>query len=226
MADQSHSQSNIQSNSQSNIQSISADVQSKLGVRGVSNVLYALGSMGCRWRPAMQTRARARAGFKGSGRDEGVCVDEGGAEGEMVDEDVGLPMSMRTAVVDALVAALTLTTDNTDPRAQSNSQSNAQSNAQSNSQSNAGVAAVSLEDLSHLLHALAHIGFDVNQVTQPTLPSSSVSRYLVDTSTLQPSPRYFETLPSLLCITSSEYFAGYLLNVLQHTLVIDYRKLS
>ena len=220
MADQSHSQSNVQSNS--------PELQSKLGVRGVSNVLYALGSMGCRWRPAMQTRARAGAGdgSKGSRRDEGTCVDEGEAEGEMADEDVGLPMSMRTAVVDALVAALTLTTDNTDPRAQSNSQSNAQSNAQSNSQSNAGVAAVSLEDLSHLLHALAHIGFDVNQVTQPTLPSSSVSRYLVDTSTLQPSPRYFETLPSLLCITSSEYFAGYLLNVLQHTLVIDYRKLS
>ena len=204
MADQSHSQSNVQSNS--------PELQSKLGVRGVSNVLYALGSMGCRWRPAMQTRARARAGFKGSGRDEGVCVDEGGAEGEMVDEDVGLPMSMRTAVVDALVAALTLTTVNTDPRALSSSQSN--------SQSNSGVAAVSLEDLSHLLHALAHIGFDVGQVTQPTLPP------LISLK-IPCRCEYFETLPSLLCITisllcitPSQYFEPHPLNTLQHTLFV------
>ena len=206
MADQSHSQSNVQSNS--------PELQSKLGVRGVSNVLYALGSMGCRWRPAMQTRARAGAGdgSKGSRRDEGTCVDEGEAEGEMADEDVGLPMSMRTAVVDALVAALTLTTVNTDPRALSSSQSN--------SQSNSGVAAVSLEDLSHLLHALAHIGFDVGQVTQPTLPP------LISLK-IPCRCEYFETLPSLLCITisllcitPSQYFEPHPLNTLQHTLFV------
>ena len=148
------------SNPQSNAQS-SSDLQSNFDVRGVSNVLYALGSMGCRWRTAKETRAMAKA----SGDSEPAETEEG--DGILA----GLPLSMQTAVVDALVAALSA--DHKGGAAVSSEDLRAH-RAQSNSQSN---VAVSLEDLSHLLHALAHMGFDF-QVTRNhhnTLPHTTTT---------------------------------------------------
>ena len=88
---------------------------------------------------------------KASGESEPAETEEG--DGLLA----GLPLSMQTAVVDALVAALSVDHKGDAAVSSEDAQSKAQSNSQSNSQSN---VAVSLEDLSHLLHALAHIGFD------------------------------------------------------------------
>ena len=178
MAYQSNSQSNYQSGSQS-----SSYLQSNLGVRGMSNILYALGSMGCHWRPAVETWARARTREKGVS--EGVGVGIGGV-GIVEGEDWGVPRSIQTTVIDALVSALTADTTvdrNHDrknnvghhegaskERAPSNSQSNSHSASQStpSSQSNSVAAVVSLEDLSHLLHALARVGFDFQVSQRPS----------------------------------------------------------
>ena len=154
-----------QSNAQSN-----SDLQSNLDVRGVSNILYALGSMGCRWRTAKETRARARTkaqttststkGIGVKGIDELALDDTGEVSGvgkreDSTDNDDGLSSrSMQTAVVDALVAALSIDHGFKGDTAAVSPQSNPQSNL-----------AVSLEDLSHLLHALAHMGFDFQVIT-------------------------------------------------------------
>ena len=155
---------NVQSNSQtddpqSNDSQSNADLQSKLGLRGVSNILYAMGSMGCLWSPTeVITRARARASgsvvaTSGSGRDESN----------------GVPLLMQTAVIDALVTALSTTT----------------------------MVVVTLEDLGHLLHALAHIGFDfqVSDSIHTPPPHTPASTHPLDRLNQDNLYQYYQCWP-------------------------------